>query len=199
MGWSQEVEFQRRKKHGIPDSKTAGNQDTANVSSLNLFLGAGILAGLTYVWRKRDDIRKLIGKPQAKKPSTDSASGSAFQFPKTSVNSASSSSSTKKKSAMAKSSSDTGSLPRNKVSSNKKNKARKAEKKALKEEKKMMKEVKADFDTKYVEPSTASSGGNSIPDDDDIIGGEAGKTFTTTTHTKVPKWYARVRQERGTD
>ncbi|KAK3251736.1 hypothetical protein CYMTET_38931 [Cymbomonas tetramitiformis] len=198
MGWAQEVEFQRRKKQGIADPKPAGKQGATNVSSLNLFLGAGILAGLTYVWRKRDDIRKLIGKPQAKKPSTDNGSGSAFQFPKTSVNSPSSPSSAKKKPTVAKSNSDTGSLPRNKVSSNKKNKARKAEKKALKEEKKMMSEVKADFDSKH-EPSAANSGGNAIPEDDDIIGGEAGKTFTTTTHTKVPKWYARVRQERGTD
>ena len=39
----------------------------------------------------------------------------------------------------------------------------------------------------------------SVPKDEDIVGGEAGKTFTTTSHLKVPTWYARVREERGND
>ena len=41
--------------------------------------------------------------------------------------------------------------------------------------------------------------GNNIPKDEDIVGGEAGKTFTTTSHVKVPTWYAKVREERGND
>ena len=41
--------------------------------------------------------------------------------------------------------------------------------------------------------------GNDVPKDEDIVGGEAGKTFTTTSHVKVPTWYARVREERGND
>ena len=41
--------------------------------------------------------------------------------------------------------------------------------------------------------------GNNVPKDEDIVGGEAGKTFTTTSHLKVPTWYARVREERGND
>ena len=41
--------------------------------------------------------------------------------------------------------------------------------------------------------------GNNVPKDEDIIGGEAGKTFTTTSHVKVPTWYAKVREERGND
>ena len=28
---------------------------------------------------------------------------------------------------------------------------------------------------------------------------KAGKTFTTTSHVKVPTWYAKVREERGND
>ena len=41
--------------------------------------------------------------------------------------------------------------------------------------------------------------GNDVPKDEDIVGGEAGKTFTTTSHVKVPTWYAKVREERGND
>ena len=44
-----------------------------------------------------------------------------------------------------------------------------------------------------------SQTGNRVPKSNDMMGGEAGKTFTTTSHVKVPTWYAKVREERGND
>ena len=41
------------------------------------------------------------------------------------------------------------------------------------------------------------SRGNNVPRDEDILGGEAGKTFTTTSHYTTSAMYARIREERG--
>ena len=38
---------------------------------------------------------------------------------------------------------------------------------------------------------------NTIPKDEDIVGGELGKTFTTTSHIKVSKQYAKIRDTVG--
>lgn len=91
-----------------------------------------------------------------------------------------------------------GSMPRSgKMQSNKKNKARKAERKE---------ERRAEAEKDKHKPGQLPSGhggktvireGNNVPKDEDIVGGEAGKTFTTTSHVKVPTWYAKVREERG--
>lgn len=40
-------------------------------------------------------------------------------------------------------------------------------------------------------------GGNSVPKDDDVLGGEAGKVFTTTTQYHTSAMYKRIREERG--
>ena len=39
--------------------------------------------------------------------------------------------------------------------------------------------------------------GNSVPRDEDILGGEAGKTFTTTSTYVTSAMYKRIRDERG--
>ena len=94
-----------------------------------------------------------------------------------------------------------GSMPRSgKMASNKKNKARKAEKRAEIEQKR---EEEAAAAAKGGGKKGGKPGevviqkGNNVPKDEDIVGGEAGKTFTTTSHVKVPTWYAKVREERG--
>ena len=86
-----------------------------------------------------------------------------------------------------------GSVPRNKMANNKKSKARKADKREELEQKRKEEAEKA----KQAAQPAKASGGNNVPKDEDIVGGEAGKTFTTTTHHKVPVWYAKVREERG--
>lgn len=94
----------------------------------------------------------------------------------------------------------TGSMPRSgKMASNKKNKARKAEKKAEIQERREREAAEA---AKAAKGGKGKNGeviqkGNNVPKDEDIVGGEAGKTFTTTSHVKVPTWYAKVREERG--
>ena len=40
-------------------------------------------------------------------------------------------------------------------------------------------------------------GGNNVPKDEDILGGEAGKTFTTTSRYTTSEMYKRIREERG--
>lgn len=94
------------------------------------------------------------------------------------------------------------SMPRSgKMASNKKNRARKAEKRAETT-------AKREQDAAAAAKQSAKGGGggkggeviqkgNNVPKDEDIVGGEAGKTFTTTSHVKVPTWYAKVREERG--
>ena len=49
------------------------------------------------------------------------------------------------------------------------------------------------------EPSAAAgaSRGNNVPRDEDILGGEAGKTFTTNTTYVTSAMYKRIREERG--
>ena len=42
-----------------------------------------------------------------------------------------------------------------------------------------------------------SQTGNRVPKSNDMMGGEAGKTFTTTSHVKVPVWYAEHRERTG--
>ena len=101
--------------------------------------------------------------------------------------------------ATAKDSSKSTSMARSgKMQSNKKHKARKAERKEERQE-----EQKKDHHKPGQLPSgggkTIVTQGNNVPKDEDIVGGEAGKTFTTTSHVKVPTWYAKVREERGND
>jgi len=40
-------------------------------------------------------------------------------------------------------------------------------------------------------------GGNTVPRDEEILGGEAGKTFTTSTSYVTSAMYKRIREERG--
>ena len=96
-----------------------------------------------------------------------------------------------------------GSMPRSgKMSSNKKNRARKADKRV---ETEARRQQEAEDAAKLAAKGGGGKGGhgaqkgNNVPKDDDIVGGEAGKTFTTSSHVKVPTWYAKVREERGTD
>lgn len=62
-----------------------------------------------------------------------------------------------------------------------------SEKKDLKELKAMKQSIDAEFEAKE------AASRNQIPKDEDIIGGEAGKTFTTTSHMKVSTAYAKIR------
>ena len=39
--------------------------------------------------------------------------------------------------------------------------------------------------------------GNNVPKDEDILGGEAGKTFTTSSTYVTSAMYKRIREERG--
>ena len=92
------------------------------------------------------------------------------------------------------------SMPRSgKMQSNKKNKARKAERKEERQAEKTKDAHKAGQLPPSRGGTTVIREGNNVPKDEDIIGGEAGKTFTTTSHVKVPTWYAKVREERGND
>lgn len=92
-----------------------------------------------------------------------------------------------------------GNVPRNKASNNKKNRARKAERKASRAEEEDRANPKHKAGQLPNGGHAVVKEGNNVPKDDDIIGGEAGKTFTTTSSVKVPTWYARVREERGND
>jgi hypothetical protein len=48
------------------------------------------------------------------------------------------------------------------------------------------------------EPSAGGrGGGNTVPRDEEILGGEAGKTFTTSTSYVTSAMYKRIREERG--
>jgi hypothetical protein len=47
------------------------------------------------------------------------------------------------------------------------------------------------------EPGQGGGGGNSVPKDEDVLGGEAGKVFTTTTQYHTSAMYKRIREERG--
>ena len=79
--------------------------------------------------------------------------------------------------------SSSSSLPRNKASNNKKNKARRAERRDAAEAKRREEERRA-----TMEKEKSTKRGNNVPKDKDMIGGEAGKTFTTTSHVKVSSW-----------
>ena len=92
------------------------------------------------------------------------------------------------------------SMPRSgKMQSNKKNKARKAERKEERNAEASKETHKAGQLPSSRGGKTVIREGNNVPKDEDIVGGEAGKTFTTTSHVKVPTWYAKVREERGND
>ena len=92
------------------------------------------------------------------------------------------------------------SMPRSgKMQSNKKNKARKAERKEERNAEASKETHKAGQLPSSRGGKTVIKEGNNVPKDEDIVGGEAGKTFTTTSHVKVPTWYAKVREERGND
>jgi hypothetical protein len=80
------------------------------------------------------------------------------------------------------------------MSSNKKSKVRKADKRAELEAKR---EQDAADAAKQSAKDAKGAQANNVPKTEDIVGGEAGKTFTTTSHVKVPTWYAKVREERG--
>ena len=92
------------------------------------------------------------------------------------------------------------SMPRSgKMQNNKKNKARKAERKEERQAEALKDAHKAGQLPASRGGNAVIREGNNVPKDEDIIGGEAGKTFTTTSHVKVPTWYAKVREERGND
>ena len=86
-------------------------------------------------------------------------------------------------------------LPRNKQGgNNKKNRARKAEKK---EKRKSDAIAEAALQVQR-EKDKAKAERNRIPDAKDVVGGEAGKTFTTYQHTKIAKWVATARNDTAT-
>ena len=92
------------------------------------------------------------------------------------------------------------SMPRSgKMQNNKKNKARKAERKEERQAEALKDAHKAGQLPASRGGNAVIREGNNVPKDEDIVGGEAGKTFTTTSHVKVPTWYAKVREERGND
>ena len=96
--------------------------------------------------------------------------------------------------------SQSASMPRSgKMQSNKKSKARKALERRDDREAETKKDARKPGQLPGGAGKTVVTQGNNVPKDEDILGGEAGKTFTTTSHTKVPVWYAKVREERGTD
>ena len=96
--------------------------------------------------------------------------------------------------------SSSASMPRSgKMHSNKKNKARKAERKEERNAEASKETHKAGQLPSSRGGKTVIREGNDVPKDEDVVGGEAGKTFTTTSHVKVPTWYAKVREERGND
>ena len=86
------------------------------------------------------------------------------------------------------------SVPRNKQGNNKKNKARKADKK---EKRKSDAIAEAALQVQR-EKDKAKAERNRVPDAKDVIGGEAGKTFTTYQHTKIAKWVATARNDTNT-
>jgi hypothetical protein len=77
-----------------------------------------------------------------------------------------------------------------------------ADKKEAKEAKKMQAEIDADFEAKYGPTRKANTtvvATNQVPADDDMVGGAAGKTFTTHTTMKVSTGYAKIRETVGKD
>ena len=84
------------------------------------------------------------------------------------------------------------SIPRNKRQTNKKSK--RIRERQSKNRKENEEELKKDLER--AKKSIAQKG-NQVPKDTEMIGGEAGKTFTTTSHVKVPVWYAEDRKRRG--
>ena len=98
-----------------------------------------------------------------------------------------------KRSVNSSTKNSTNVLPRNKQQSNKKSKARRDASKAKKEQK--AEQLKRDIE--QAKKSSSKGGGNQVPKSNDMMGGEAGKTFTTTSHVKVPVWYAEHRDRTG--
>ncbi|ABO97122.1 predicted protein [Ostreococcus lucimarinus CCE9901] len=76
----------------------------------------------------------------------------------------------------------TAALPRHARSNNKKNRARRAGKRELAEAR------RREEDVARAKSEAKARKGNDVPKDKDVVGGEAGKTFTTTSHVKTSAW-----------
>lgn len=69
----------------------------------------------------------------------------------------------------------------------------------------MQAEIDADFEAKYGPTGKAGKANttvvatNQVPADDDMVGGAAGKTFTTHQTMKVSTGYAKIRETVGKD
>eukprot|EP00959_Pyramimonas_sp_CCMP1952_P431940 9045950-Pyramimonas_sp.AAC.1 len=200
MGWGKELELARQKKLGlIADGKSdkssksktevelrdkAGSNHT---SSIALVAVVGAAAVAHTLWKKRAQLLPKLF------PQSGGGSSSGFRFPHANKN---------KPKAAAKGIPAAGppkpvvrddNLPRNKAANNKKNKNRKKEKREQKQLQQAVKEAEVQAQKEAAEKAAK----NTIPKDEDIVGGELGKTFTTTSHIKVSKQYAKIRDTVG--
>mmetsp|Transcript_39647 Transcript_39647/g.55053 ORF Transcript_39647/g.55053 Transcript_39647/m.55053 type:complete len:194 (+) Transcript_39647:179-760(+) len=191
MAWGKEIEEHRQKKTGkntvASNSTSSTGASKQKIKNSSNFLGShvssialiGVMVatvGLKILWKRRAEISSIFKGNGGK----SSSKGSAFTFPQS-------------KSVEGKRALPTGvpagdNVPRNKKANNKKNKARKKDKKEMKE---------AKIAEKESHPPALENKGNQIPKDEDIIGGEIGKTFTTTSHMKVSTGYAKIRETVG--
>jgi tRNA(Arg) A34 adenosine deaminase TadA len=162
---------QRRKK-------TTKNRIEGNENGFALVVVALVVVavGAWIVNRKKNDI---VGKKKNKNTNTNNKAFNVNNAPPG-----------KKKQGGGGSNNN---LPRNKRQSNKKSKARREENKAKREEKE--RQLKRDLENAKKAGTTTK--GNQVPKGSDMMGGEAGKTFTTTSHVKVPVWYAEHRERTG--
>jgi len=206
MGWGKELELHRQKKLGLLTDGKSGRKSTESksgdevkqkpstnhTSSIALIAVVGVAAAGHALWKRRS---KLLARFF---PSKSGGSGSTFRFPSaksqnkapTKGSAANGSATGKPKSAVARD----DNLPRNKAANNKKNKNRKKEKREQKQLQQAMKEAEAKESERIAAEKAAK---NQIPKDEDIVGGELGKTFTTTSHIKVSKQYAKIRETVG--
>jgi len=183
---------------------TRGGGDS--LTSTLLLVGAGV--ALVPLIRR---VREWMDARRGTEPSKASNAGSAFTFGKKGKKGKGKKAAKgeratadapmrKPPGAAAAARGSNASMPRSgKMQSNKKNKARKAERKEERQAEKTKDAHKAGQRPPSRGGTTVIREGNNVPKDEDIIGGEAGKTFTTTSHVKVPTWYAKVREERGND
>ena len=84
-------------------------------------------------------------------------------------------------------------IPRNKRTVNSNGKIRREVESARRE----LRRVQLQRDLERAKKKNNGDNSNDVPKDADTIGGKAGKTFTTTSHVKVPKWYADHRTQHG--
>lgn len=203
MGWAEDLKEQRFRRLGLSDKKKA--KEVAVVveekkgngfSSLALVGIVGLAAAASTAWRHRHKLLPDVFKARGG-GARGLAQAKANSKPATPAKAAAPAKSQGQNLAtLSAMPPRTDNLPRNKLANNKKNKARRKEKK----EQKALKEVKAGVGSQIAQSKgsqNTSEGGNQVPKDEDIIGGAEGKTFTTTSHMKVSKDYAKIRETVG--